>query len=134
MERWKGHARHCPAPRSSLSPRDCAVLLALREAEGRRLRPSVLASRIGWQRSRLSHHLRRMERRGLVRRAECAADSRGAEVMLTTEGAEAFKRASLPHLRAVRELFVSPLTRDQPAAAEQLATTLRTGLESSRGA
>jgi DNA-binding MarR family transcriptional regulator len=75
-----------------------------------------------------------MERRGLVRRAECATDSRGAEVMPTTEGAEAFERASLPHLRAVRELFVSPLTRDQLAAAEQLATTLRTGLESLRGA
>ncbi|MFF1298660.1 MULTISPECIES: MarR family winged helix-turn-helix transcriptional regulator [unclassified Streptomyces] len=118
---------------SSLSPGDYAVLLALCEAEGRRLRPSVLASRIGWQRSRLSHHLRRMERRGLVRRAECATDSRGAEVMPTTEGAEAFERASLPHLRAVRELFVSPLTRDQLAAAEQLATTLRTGLESLRG-
>ncbi|MEU5887491.1 hypothetical protein ABZ835_11690 [Streptomyces sp. NPDC047461] len=72
--------------------------------------------------------------RRVVRLAECAADSRGAEVMLTAEGAEAFKRASLPQPRAVRELFVSPLTRDQPAAAEQLATTLRTGLESPRGA
>ncbi|WP_151484556.1 MarR family winged helix-turn-helix transcriptional regulator [Streptomyces albicerus] len=112
---------------SSLSPGDYAVLLALREAEGRRLRPSVLASRIGWQRSRLSHHLRRMERRGLVRRAECAADSRGAEVVLTGEGAEAFRRASLPHLRAVRELFVDPLGPAQLIAAEQLATTLRAG-------
>ncbi|MEU9330815.1 MarR family transcriptional regulator [Streptomyces canus] len=119
---------------SSLSPGDYAVLLALREADGRRLRPSRLASRIGWQRSRLSHHLRRMERRGLIGRASCATDSRGAEAVLTDEGAEAFRRASLPHLRAVRELFVAPLARDQLAAAEQLATTLRTGLESLRDA
>ncbi|NGO12586.1 MarR family transcriptional regulator [Streptomyces sp. HC44] len=119
---------------SSLSPGDYAVLLAVREADGRRLRPSRLASRIGWQRSRLSHHLRRMERRGLIRRASSATDGRGAEVVLTDEGAEAFRRASLPHLRAVRELFVGPLTRDQLAAAEQLATTLRTGLESLRDA
>ena len=113
---------------SSLSPGDYTVLLALREAEGRRLRPSELAARIGWQRSRLSHQLGRMERRGLIRREECAADSRGAEVVLTAEGAEAFRNATLPHLRAVRELFVNPLTPDQFAAAEEITTALRTRL------
>lgn len=110
---------------SALSPGDYAVLLALREAECRRLRPSELAARIGWQRSRLSHHVGRMERRGLVRREECAVDSRGAEVVLTDEGADAFRRASLPHLRAVRELFVGPLTPTQLAAADEIAAALR---------
>ena len=114
---------------SSLSPGDYAVLLGLREAEGNRLRPSELAARIGWQRSRLSHQLGRMERRGLIRREECPTDSRGAEVVLTPEGAEAYRGASLPHLRAVRELFVDPLTRDQLAAVEQIAATLRIRLE-----
>ncbi|GAB3009100.1 hypothetical protein GCM10023080_089050 [Streptomyces pseudoechinosporeus] len=117
---------------SSLSPGDYAVLLALREADGRSLRPSELAARIGWQRSRLSHQLGRMERRGLVRREECATDSRGAEVVLTSTGAEAFRNASLPHLRAVRELFVNPLTPGQLAAAEEIATALRTGLKAPR--
>ncbi|MFE9442286.1 MarR family winged helix-turn-helix transcriptional regulator [Streptomyces sp. NPDC006602] len=114
---------------SSLSLSDYAVLLALREAEGHRLRPSELAARIGWQRSRHSHQLGRMERRGMIRREECATDSRGAEVVLTAGGAEAFRDASVPHLRAVRELFVSPLTPDQLAAVEQIAATLRTRLE-----
>lgn len=117
---------------SSLSPGDYAVLMALREAEGRRLRPSELAARIGWQRSRLSHQIGRMERRGLIRREECATDSRGAEVVLTSDGAEAFRNASLPHLRAVHELFVNPLTPGQLAAAEEIATVLRTGLKSLR--
>ncbi|MGW0828135.1 MarR family winged helix-turn-helix transcriptional regulator [Streptomyces sp. NPDC002845] len=117
---------------SSLSPGDYAVLLALREAEGRRLRPSELAARIGWQRSRLSHQIGRMERRGLVRREECATDSRGAEVVLTPDGAEAFRNASLPHLRAVHELFVNPLTPGRLAAAEELATALRIGLKAPR--
>ncbi|MFD5270795.1 MarR family winged helix-turn-helix transcriptional regulator [Streptomyces sp. NPDC058335] len=118
---------------SSLSPGDYAVLLGLREADGNRLRPSALAARIGWQRSRLSHQIGRMERRGLIRREECPTDSRGAEVVLTPEGAEAFRGASLPHLRAVRELFVDPLTRDQLAAAEQIAATLRTRLDAMGG-
>ncbi|MFD7280391.1 MarR family winged helix-turn-helix transcriptional regulator [Streptomyces sp. NPDC059862] len=117
---------------SALSPGDYAVLLALQEADGRRLRSSGLAAGIGWQRSRLSHHLGRMERRGLIRREECATDNRGAEVVLTPEGAEAFRRASLPHLRAVRELFISPLTPAQLAAADQLAAALRTRLETLR--
>ncbi|MFF7986231.1 MarR family winged helix-turn-helix transcriptional regulator [Streptomyces sp. NPDC007901] len=117
---------------SALSSGDYAVLLALRESDGRRLRSSELAVRVGWERSRLSHQIGRMERRGLIRREECATDSRGAEVVLTPEGAEAFRNASLPHLRAVRELFVSALTPDQLTAAEQIATALRTRLAASR--
>ncbi|MEV6171907.1 MarR family transcriptional regulator [Streptomyces sp. NPDC051954] len=113
---------------SSLSTGDYAVLLALREAEGRRLRSSDLASHIGWQRSRLSHQIGRMELRGLIRRDECLTDGRGAEVVLTPKGAEAFRDASLPHLRAVRELFVSALTPDQLAAADEIAKALRTHL------
>jgi len=54
------------------------VLLALRETEGHRMRSSEMAVHIGWEHSRLSHHLGRMERRQLIRREECTIDSRGA--------------------------------------------------------
>ncbi|MCT9933756.1 MarR family transcriptional regulator [Planotetraspora sp. A-T 1434] len=117
---------------SSLSPGDYVVLLALSESQGQRMRSSELAAHIGWERSRLSHHLARMERRGLIRREECATDNRGAEVVLTPTGAKAFGRATVPHLRAVRELFVDTLTPDQLLAAGELAATLRTRLRSSR--
>ncbi len=117
---------------STLSTGDYRVLLALSEADGRRLRSSELAAAVEWERSRLSHHLGRMERRGLIRRDDCAADSRGAEVVLTGPGLAAFRRASVPHLRAVRELFVDALTPEQLAAAEALAHALRAHLESDR--
>lgn len=110
---------------SGLSMGDYAVLLALSEAPDRRRRSSDLAASIGWERSRLSHHLGRMERRGLIRRDHCATDSRGAEVVLTDQGAAAFRRASLPHLRAVRELFVDALTPAQLDAAGEIARALR---------
>lgn len=110
---------------SSLSPGDYAVLLALSEAPGQRLRSSELATGIGWERSRLSHHLGRMERRGLIRREECAADNRGAEVMLVPAGAEAFRGATVPHLRAIRELFVDALTPEQLVVAGEIAAALR---------
>ncbi|MEU7923717.1 MarR family transcriptional regulator [Micromonospora sp. NPDC049801] len=110
---------------SSLSPGDYAVLLALSEAKERRMRSSALAAQIGWERSRLSHHLGRMERRGLIRREECATVPRGAEVILTPAGAAAFQRATYPHLRTIRELFVDALTPDQLRAAGDIARALR---------
>ncbi len=107
---------------SGLSPADYQVLLALREAEGTRQRSSELAATIDWERSRLSHHLGRMERRGLIRRDDCATDSRGAEVSLTESGTAAFRRASAPHLRAIKQQFVDALT---PAQLEALADVLQ---------
>jgi DNA-binding MarR family transcriptional regulator len=107
---------------SGLSPADYQVLLALSEAAGRRLRSSELAAAIDWQRSRLSHHLGRMERRGLIRRDECATDSRGAEVSLTDDGARMFRGATTPHMRAIRKHFADALTPEQ---FEALADILR---------
>jgi DNA-binding MarR family transcriptional regulator len=118
---------------SALSPGDYGVLLALREADGRRLRSSDLAAKIGWERSRLSHHLGRMERRGLIRREDCAADSRGAEIAITDEGAEAFRRASLPHLRAIQQMFVDVLTPQQLAATAEITAALAARLDEENG-
>lgn len=117
---------------SSLSPGDYQVLLALSEADGHRMRPSEIAALIGWERSRLSHHLGRMEKRGLISRDPCAADGRGAEVVLARHGSDCFRRATIPHLRAVRELFIDALSPQQLAAAEDIASTLRRHLDQSR--
>jgi DNA-binding MarR family transcriptional regulator len=110
---------------SGLSEGDYAVLLALSEAPGRRMRSSALATHIGWERSRLSHHLGRMERRGLVAREECEEDNRGAEVVATADGMSAFRRATVPHLRAVRELFLDALTAEQLDAVAGVVASLR---------
>ncbi|HST82162.1 MAG TPA: MarR family transcriptional regulator [Kineosporiaceae bacterium] len=115
---------------SSLSTGDYAVLLALSEAPERQLRSSDLATSIGWERSRLSHHLGRMERRGLIRREECATDNRGAVVVLSPTGADSFRSASVPHLRAIRELFIDALTPEQLVAASEVTGALRAHLES----
>ena len=113
---------------SGVSSADYQVLLALSEAAGRSLRSSVLAEQIGWERSRLSHHLGRMEKRGLIVRAVCADDSRGAEIALTDEGAAAFRASSVPHLRAVRETFVDAFDAQQLEQVDALTTRLRAHL------
>jgi len=115
---------------SGLSTGDYAVLLALSEAEGTRLRSSELAAHMGWERSRVSHHLGRMERRGLIRREDCPTDSRGAEIVLTRDGENSFAAANRPHLRDIREVFVDALTPSQLAAAGEIAAALRAHLTS----
>jgi DNA-binding MarR family transcriptional regulator len=114
---------------SGLSSGDHAVLLALSEAVGRALRSSELAAAIGWERSRLSHHLRRMEHRGLVHRQPVGDDARGAAVELTEDGVRAFRAASAAHLRLVREVFVDAFTPEQLETMRTLTGTLRTHLQ-----
>jgi DNA-binding MarR family transcriptional regulator len=119
---------------TSLSPADYQVLLALSEADARRLRSSRLAASLDWERSRLSHHLARMERRGLIRRDECATDSRGAEVSLTDEGAGMFRRATAPHTRAVKQHFADALTPEQFEALADILRALQHHLHPERAA
>jgi DNA-binding MarR family transcriptional regulator len=119
---------------SGLSPADYQVLLALTEADGRRLRSSQLAASIDWERSRLSHHLGRMERRGLIGRSDCATDNRGAEVSLTEDGARIFRCATAPHLRAIKMHFADALTPVQFEALADILHALRDHLHGEQSA
>ncbi|MGW3995855.1 MarR family winged helix-turn-helix transcriptional regulator [Amycolatopsis sp. NPDC004772] len=114
---------------SILSPADYQVLLALHEAPGHRLRSGALADVCDWERSRLSHHLRRMESRDLVTREGSAKDLRAAEIVLTETGATELRRGAEPHLQAISELFVDALTAEELAGVEKLTAALRRHLE-----
>lgn len=110
---------------SDLSSGDYVVMLALFEAEGHLLRPSEIAAQIDWDRTRLSHHLGRMEKRGLVSRRPCASDPRGIEVILTKEGKSLFRRASAPHMHAIQDLFVDALDPEQQRSLDEINAALR---------
>jgi DNA-binding MarR family transcriptional regulator len=91
---------------SGLSEPDYDVLSTLSEAPARRLRLVELARWLLWSKSRLSHHVTRMERRGLVRRELAPADGRGAYVALTEAGLRTIVDAAPGHVDAVRRHFV----------------------------
>ncbi|GAB3634297.1 MarR family transcriptional regulator [Microbacterium shaanxiense] len=110
---------------SSLSSGDYQVLLALTEAPQYTLRSAELAALIGWERSRLSHHLGRMEKRHLIRRVPCVDDPHGVDVTATDTGRESFRAGSVPHLRAVRELFIDALTPQQLAHLDDISAALQ---------
>src|SRR5579864_9555498 len=79
---------------SGLSLPDYDVLNALRYSPGGRMRITGLAARIGWERSRLSHHVRRLQNRGLVDCRPSPDDRRATEVTLTDQGWDGITRAS----------------------------------------
>jgi DNA-binding MarR family transcriptional regulator len=101
---------------SGLSLADFDVLVHLTDVPDGRLRVSVLARALQWEKSRLSHHIGRMERRGLVTREECTSDGRGAFVVVTAAGRAAIESAAPPHVETVRRLVFDDLTPAQLAA------------------
>jgi DNA-binding MarR family transcriptional regulator len=114
---------------SDLSLQDFDVLVQLTDVEDGRVRVSALAAALGWERSRLSHHVTRMERRGLVAREECGDDGRGAFVVLTPEGRSAIEAAAPGHVRTVRSLVFDELTPAEVASLEAITSKVLGRLE-----
>jgi DNA-binding MarR family transcriptional regulator len=97
---------------SGLSGADYRLLVPLSEAPGGVLRARDLGELVGWERSRLSHQVSRMEKRGLLAREECLEDARGSMVRLTDTGREAIAAAAPKHVEHVRRLFIDSLSQD----------------------
>lgn len=98
---------------SGLSLSEYEVMVRLSEAPGRTLRMAELADSLVHSRSRLTHAVSRMERRGLVERRACDSDGRGINARLTEAGWAALVAAAPGHVRAVREHLVDRLTEHE---------------------
>ena len=108
--------------RHDLSLADYEILANLSEAPCGRLRMSQLADQAMVSRSRLTHHVNRMEAQGLVTRQACPTDRRGAFAVLTDEGRARIEQAAPTHLGGVRRLFIDRVPGSElPAVAEALA-------------
>lgn len=92
---------------------DYEILVELSEQPGRRLRMSELAARVAHSKSRVSHQIRRLETKGLVRREECPDDGRGVLAWLTENGIDLLRRAAPTHLAGVREHMIDLLDPDE---------------------
>jgi DNA-binding MarR family transcriptional regulator len=109
---------------AGLSEPDYDVLSNLSETDGHRWRLSDLAARMLWSKSRLSHHLTRMQQRGLVTREDCPEDGRGAVVVLTQGGLRAIQAAAPDHVASVRRHLIDLLSSDQIAALGDITQTV----------
>lgn len=113
---------------SGLSEADYDVLSAVSEAAGHSLRLGDLAAHMLWSKSRLSHHVTRMERRGLVAREDCPSDGRGAVLTLTEAGWQAIRDAAPEHVESVRKHFLDLLTAEQVQTLAAISETVLTHL------
>lgn len=111
------------ARQAGLSEPDYDVLSNL-TASGDRRRLSELAAHMQWSKSRLSHHIDRMEQRGLVRREDCASDARGAFACLTRQGLRAIQAAAPDHVESIRRHLIDLLSDEQLAALAGISETV----------
>ena len=98
---------------SDVSGVEYSILAAVSEAADTVVRSGDLAAKLGWERSRVSHLLRRMESRGLLHRCPASADGRGQDVSLTDAGWDKIRSAAPGHVTMVREVVLDPLTPEQ---------------------
>jgi len=101
---------------AGLSMPDFEVLVHLTDSPQGRVRVTDLAKALQWERSRVSHHATRMERRRLVQRVECAEDGRGAFIVITPQGRAAIEQAAPGHVKAVRHLVFDALSDEEVKA------------------
>jgi len=99
---------------------DYQVLVTLAEA-GHPLRPRDIGTQLAWDRSRVSHQLRRMEQRRLVIRTGVEDDARGTLVALTPQGRQTLRAAAPGHVAWVRQNFLRHLDDDDAEVLTRVA-------------
>jgi DNA-binding MarR family transcriptional regulator len=113
---------------SGLSYPDYVVLVALTDRPDGRMRLFELGATLGWEKSRLSHHVSRMADRGLVTKEKCDDDRRGSYVVVTKRGRNEIEAAAPGHVAVVRRLFIDRLTPNEldviASAAEKVMADL----------
>jgi DNA-binding MarR family transcriptional regulator len=98
---------------SDLTHFEYFVLAMLSEAPARTLRMTALATRTNATLPRLSHVVRRLEDRRLVRRFPCPEDGRATNAQLTEAGWDKIVAAAPGHVANVRQQVIDALDAEQ---------------------
>ncbi|MEV6959331.1 MarR family transcriptional regulator [Streptomyces sp. NPDC051207] len=107
------------------------LLVKLAESPRRQLRMTELAKLAKITRSRLSHAVARLEKRGWVRREDCPSDKRGQFAVLTDDGFDVLKRTAPGHVDAVRQAVFDRLSAEQLESLGEIMRIIAEGLQPS---
>jgi DNA-binding MarR family transcriptional regulator len=99
--------------RAPLSLDEYDVLLGISRAPGGKIRFSDLAAATVFTRSGITRVASRLEERGLLERAECPEDRRGAIATLTPKGRETMKRTWELYSREILTLLEPCFDRNE---------------------
>ena len=114
--------------RSGSMPANYEILMRLARSDGQRLRMADLAGQTALTPSGLSRAVDRLVAEGLVERASCLEDARGAYAHLTAKGNKVIVAALKGHVEDVQENFVDVLSKEQRKQLEDICRTLRDAL------
>jgi DNA-binding MarR family transcriptional regulator len=115
---------------SDLGMVEYQVLAMLSGSPQQAMRMSSLAALTNASLSRLSHLIKRLEERGLVRREPDPADGRFTNAILTGGGFQILAEAAPGHVAHVRSLVIDVLSREQlrrlGQAADRIVSRINT--------
>jgi DNA-binding MarR family transcriptional regulator len=95
---------------SRLTQADYEVLAALSEHTADSIPAQALCAMLTWEKSRLSHQIRGMEKQGLIVREPNPADARSVMIRLLPAGRRAIEDAAPQHVSTVRRHFIDLFT------------------------
>lgn len=92
---------------------DYEVLVIVSESPGHTRRMAEIAEEVGVSRSRLSHTVARLEKRGIVKRTSTRGDGRGVNCSMTDEGWELMQKIAPIHVEGVREHLIDLMSPEE---------------------
>ena len=95
---------------SGLTEADYEILAVLSAHPTGHIPAQELGALVQWEKSRLSHQVRRMAERGLIAREPNPADGRSAMICLLPAGRRAIQDAAPQHVHNVRRDFIDLFT------------------------
>ncbi|HEY8842818.1 MAG TPA: MarR family winged helix-turn-helix transcriptional regulator [Gaiellaceae bacterium] len=107
-----------------LTLNDYEVLLHLAHAPDRRLRRVDLAKSVLLTPSGITRLLEGLELAGYVERASCASDARVTYALLTDEGYDKLREASLTHVEGIRSHFAERFSPEELGTLAALLSRL----------
>ena len=109
---------------SGISGAEYTVLVALSELTVPNVNLNRLARGLGWEISRMSHQISRMEEGGLVKKTRSSTDSRCFDVSITAKGRKIADSAISLQSKEINHCFSEVLTQDQMKALIQISEVI----------
>ena len=109
---------------SGISGAEYVVLVSLSELTEPNVNLNRLAQGLGWEISRMSHQISRMEAAGLVKKTKNLADSRRFDVSITARGRKIAEAAIPLQSKEINHCFSEVLTQSQMKALIEISEAI----------
>jgi DNA-binding MarR family transcriptional regulator len=114
---------------SGISGAEYVVLVALSELSAPSVNLNRLATGLGWEISRMSHQVSRMDEAGLVKKTKNLEDSRCFDVSITAKGRNIAEAAIPLQSKEINHCFSEVLTQAQMKALIEISEAISTHMK-----